>query len=192
MLPSQHTDCHGYQALHAKQAQDTPAKQVPKVWLSGFPPDPCSSASLLPQTQGLSPKTAHKAATFRITRSSRRLQRSWRSFASQHKPTSQLAQEFAAQGVAALPQQQQEAEEAAAAAAQAEEPEVPPAGGFVMFGNVGSFKTSAKHEPFEDFAKKLQSPVTIKAAQARGPGLVHTSSWDVPVRCAHTLTCMLS
>jgi hypothetical protein len=71
--------------------------------------------------------------------------------------------------VAALPkqQQQQEEEAGAGAGAQAEEPEVPAAGGFVMFGGVGSFKTSSKHEPFEDFAKKLQSPVTIKAAQVR-------------------------
>lgn len=117
--------------------------------------------------QALSPTTANAAAAFRVTRSSRRLQRGWRRFADQHKSTAQLAQAFAAQGVATLNKQQEEQEEESVAEP---EPEVPPAGGFVMIGGVGSFKTSSKHECFEDFAKKLQSPVTIKAAQVRQGG----------------------
>lgn len=117
--------------------------------------------------QALSPTTANAAAAFRVTRSSRRLQRGWRRFASQHKSTSQLAQAFAAQGVATLNKQQEEEEQEAAP-----EHEPEPTAGFVMIGGVGSFKTSSKHECFEDFAKKLQSPVTIKAAQVgwHGPG----------------------
>lgn len=127
---------------------------------------------LLP-SQALSPKTAHKAATFRMARSSRRLQRSWRRFASQHKPTSQLAQAFAEQGVATLKQQQEEQEEAAAPEPEPEpEPEAAPTSGFVMIGGVGSLKTSSKHECFEDFAKKLQSPTTLKTAQVRASGTV--------------------
>lgn len=119
--------------------------------------------------QGLSPKTAAKAATFRVTRSSRHLQRSWRRFASQHKSSTQLAQEFAAQGVASMDQQQQQdaGETEPQQHQEAEEP-TPTPGSFVMIGGVGSFKSS-KHEPFEDFAKKLQSPATIKAAQVWPP-----------------------
>lgn len=117
---------------------------------------------LLHLLQDLSPTSANAAATFRVTRSSCRLQRTWRRFVSHHKPTSQLAQDFAAQGVATLNQQQEQEE----AALEAEpEPEAAPTAGFVMIGGVGSIKTSSKHECFEDFAKKLQSPVTIKAAQ---------------------------
>lgn len=129
--------------------------------------------------QGLSPKTAANAATFRVTRSSRRLQRSWRRFVSQHKSTAQLAQDFAAQGVANLDQDQEEGPAAAdpTPEPQAQEAEAPPSG-FVMIGGVGSIKSSSKHECFEDFAKKLQSPVTIKAAQVRILPRLYTVNWQ--------------
>jgi hypothetical protein len=128
---------------------------------------------LLHPLQPLSPTSANAAATFRVTRSSRRLQRSWRRLASHHKPTSQLAQDFAAQGVATLNQQQEQED----AAPEAEpEPEAAPTAGFVMIGGVGSIKTSSKHECFEDFAKKLQSPVTIKAAQVHWTGQAHATT----------------
>jgi hypothetical protein len=123
--------------------------------------------------QALSPTSANAAATFRVTCSSRRLQRSWRRFASQHKPTSQLAQHFAAQGVATLNQQQEQEEVAQETEA---ELQAAPTAGFVMIGGVGSIKTSSKHECFEDFAKKLQSPVTIKAAQVRWTGRAHSTA----------------
>lgn len=75
------------------------------------------------------------------------------------------------QGVATLKQQQDQ--EAAAAENQIEaesemEDDAAPTSGFVMIGGVGSLKTSSKHECFEDFAKKLQAPTTLKTAQVCG------------------------
>jgi hypothetical protein len=96
------------------------------------------------------------------------VQRFWRRFAAQHQPTSRLAHAFAAQGVANTEQQQEQETDAEAAV---QEAEVPQAGGFVMIGGVGSLKTSSKHECFEDFAKKLQSPTTLKTAQVRRGGM---------------------
>lgn len=139
--------------------------------------------------QGLSPHTKARAASFRITHSSRRLQRSWRRFASQHKSTAQLAKAFADQGIALLDSHE---EHPAAAAAKA--PEVPhsavggaaseaasaegrrvssgggaPASGVVMVGGImaGGAASERKHACFEEFAKKLQSATTIKTAQVR-------------------------
>uniref|UniRef100_A0A383WBG9 Uncharacterized protein n=1 Tax=Tetradesmus obliquus TaxID=3088 RepID=A0A383WBG9_TETOB len=123
--------------------------------------------------QDLSPKTAANAALFRATSSTRRLQRTWRCFATTHKTTAQLARTFVAQGVtyisldaaddsstnsnsssaAALSQEQQQQTAAA------------PAPVLVMIGGL-SGGSSARHARFEDFADKLQAPATLRAAQA--------------------------
>jgi hypothetical protein len=74
------------------------------------------------------------------------------------------------QGVATLKQQQDQEAAAVENETEAEmevETEAAPTSGFVMIGGVGSLKTSSKHECFEDFAKKLQAPNTLKTAQVR-------------------------
>jgi hypothetical protein len=115
------------------------------------------------------------AATLHLSHSSKRVQRAWRRFASQQQSTTQLAQAFVDQGVSSLDSQAAEDESAAAAAAaeapagpEEEEGEVQeqPLGPIVMIGGMGgSSAAAAKHAVFEEFAAKLQSPVTIRSAQ---------------------------
>lgn len=70
--------------------------------------------------------------------------------------------------MATLKQQQPDEEAATEPEPEPEaEEDAAPTSGFVMIGGVGSLKTSSKHECFEDFAKKLQSPTTLKTAQVR-------------------------
>jgi hypothetical protein len=145
-----------------------------------------------PWLVGLAPAARTTIATFLLTHSSRRVQRAWREFARQHRSSAQLAQAFADQGVANLDpaldaQQGGHAAEAAAtgcgsvpaAAAGAEwaaaaAPDAAPEAavpGIVMIGGLGSSSAAEdKHACFEEFAAKLQSPVTIRAAQVREGG----------------------
>lgn len=129
--------------------------------------------------QDLSPHTAASAAAFRATRSSRRLQRTWRSFASQRKTTAQLAHTFAALGVTGLeygsaeadvpvlavpPHAQKPPRSPGPAAAGPDGSSAPPSPGLVLIGGM-SGAASPHHARFEDFAAKLQSPDTLRAAQ---------------------------
>jgi hypothetical protein len=163
-----------------------------------------------PWLVGLAPAARTTIATFLLTHSSRRVQRAWREFARQHRSSAQLAQAFADQGVANLDpaldaQQGGHAAEAAAtgcgsvpaAAAGAEwaaaaAPDAAPEAavpGIVMIGGLGSSSAAEdKHACFEEFAAKLQSPVTIRAAQVReggGGGRAHKRRVCCAAACPH-------
>eukprot|EP00879_Flechtneria_rotunda_P013903 GHRR01014520.1.p1 GENE.GHRR01014520.1~~GHRR01014520.1.p1 ORF type:complete len:850 (+),score=337.18 GHRR01014520.1:158-2707(+) len=124
-------------------------------------------------SKDLSPKTASRAAAFCAIRSTRRLQRCWRRFASQRKTTAQLAAAFVSLGVAnvtvssaSAPQLTVAHHSAAAAASPTDGSAVgSPSSPVVMIGGM-SQASSPKHARFEDFAAKLQSPTTLRTAQA--------------------------
>eukprot|EP00878_Enallax_costatus_P021250 GHUV01022492.1.p1 GENE.GHUV01022492.1~~GHUV01022492.1.p1 ORF type:complete len:1095 (+),score=464.09 GHUV01022492.1:138-3422(+) len=120
--------------------------------------------------QGLSPVTAASAAAFRAAHSSRRLQRTWRRFAAQRKTTAQLARTFAALGITNLDLTEGNTDaastDAAAGVGGARERRRSSTPGMVMIGGLSPGKPSPHHMRFEDFAAKLQSPETLKAAQA--------------------------
>eukprot|EP00775_Hariotina_reticulata_P010274 gene10274-10433_t len=135
----------------------------------------------------LSPHSAANAATFRVTRSSKQLQRSWRAFASQRKTSAQLAQSFAGLGVTGLdhygadavpllappPHLRKQAAQGPQAAAagsllrsSAADGAAPASPGVVLIGGLSSGSPSPGCARFEDFAAKLQSPDTLRAGQA--------------------------
>ncbi|WIA29010.1 hypothetical protein OEZ86_011527 [Tetradesmus obliquus] len=121
--------------------------------------------------QDLSPKTAANAALFRATASTRRLQRTWRRFATTHKTTAQLARTFVAQGVTYISLDADDSStnsnssSAAALSQEQQQTAAAPAPGPVMIGGL-SGGSSVRHARFEDFADKLQAPATLRAAQA--------------------------
>jgi hypothetical protein len=112
----------------------------------------------------LSPKTAANAALFRANSSTRRLQRTWRRFATTHKTTAQLARTFVAQGVTYISLDTGNSSSQAAASQQQQQSAAAPAPGLVMIGGM-SAGSSVRHARFEDFADKLQAPATLRAAQ---------------------------
>lgn len=120
--------------------------------------------------QDLSPKTAANAALFRATASTRRLQRTWRRFATTHKTTAQLARTFVAQGVTYISLDADDSStnsnssSAAALSQEQQQTAAAPAPGPVMIGGL-SGGSSVRHARFEDFADKLQAPATLRAAQ---------------------------
>jgi hypothetical protein len=128
--------------------------------------------------QDLSPKTAANAALFRATSSTRRLQRTWRRFATTHKTTAQLARTFVAQGVTYISLSTDDSNGSPGPAASGpvlqQSDAAAPAPGLVMIGGM-SAGSSVRHARFEDFADKLQSPATLRAAQvgAKMPLCMH-------------------
>lgn len=152
--------------------------------------------------QGLSPTTAASAAAFRAAHSSRRLQRTWRRFAAQRKTTAQLARTFAAVGITSLDSSDGGADaaftdgasaaDASSAAGAARERRRSSTPGVVMIGGLSAGRTSPHHMKFEDFAAKLQSPDTLKAAQVRGgalhPGCGRPWHYFGNAPCMHVLT----
>jgi hypothetical protein len=116
--------------------------------------------------QDLSPKTAANAAMFRANSSTRRLQRTWRRFATTHKTTAQLARTFVAQGVTyiSLATDDSSTNSSSSQAAASQQQESAAAPGLVMIGGMSAGR-SVRHARFEDFADKLQAPATLRAAQ---------------------------
>lgn len=144
--------------------------------------------------QGLSPTTAASAAAFRATHSSRRLQRTWRRFAAQRKTTTQLARTFAALGISSREHTEDDADTGMVAPAAGSvgsceaRTSIP---GVVMIGGLGPGRPSPHHMRFEDFAAKLQSPATLRAAQVCVQGQLTLCNMKLCAQdCCSRHTCM--
>ncbi len=104
--------------------------------------------------------------------SSRRIQRSWRAFASQGGTTAQLARAFMESGPSlTAPLRGAAASESHGDAMEAEgaQDDSTPSG-LIMVGGIGGSSSGGgvAHRGFEDFAERLQAPATLQATQVRG------------------------